>query len=58
MLTDQAAVDLVAKFDDPQEAAEALLKEALANHSMDNISVMVVLFCGPPEGKAIGTAAH
>lgn len=30
---------------DPQEAADVLVKFALSNASLDNISVMVVRFC-------------
>lgn len=45
-MSDQAAIQLVSDYEDPQEAADALLKEALNKHSMDNISCMVIYFTG------------
>ncbi|KAI8806314.1 phosphatase 2C-like domain-containing protein [Cladochytrium replicatum] len=41
---DQQAVDYTKDIDDPQEAADSLLKYALSNGSTDNLSVLVVRF--------------
>ena len=44
VMTDQQAVDLVRGVQDPQEASDMLVKHALANNCMDNLSCMVVRF--------------
>jgi protein phosphatase PTC1 len=44
VMTDQEAVDLVYFVQDPQEASEMLVKHALDNNSMDNLSCMVIRF--------------
>jgi len=41
---DQAAVDLIQHVDDAQVASEMLLKHAVANHTSDNVTVLVVRF--------------
>eukprot|EP00158_Paraphelidium_tribonemae_P002591 Partr_v1_DN25501_c0_g1_i2_m20481 putative phosphatase 2C len=45
VMADQEAVDLIRHIRDPQEAAEAMVKQALDAHSTDNISCMVIRFC-------------
>ncbi|KAJ7084391.1 phosphatase 2C-domain-containing protein [Mycena belliarum] len=42
--TDQAAVDLIRGIEDAQVASQTLLKDAIANHTSDNITVLVVRF--------------
>ena len=42
--TDQDACDLVQNIQDPEEASRALVDHALAKHSTDNLSCMVVRF--------------
>eukprot|EP00164_Ancoracysta_twista_P005398 GFYU01007388.1.p1 GENE.GFYU01007388.1~~GFYU01007388.1.p1 ORF type:complete len:355 (-),score=82.13 GFYU01007388.1:177-1241(-) len=44
VVTDQEAVDLVLKSDDPQAAADVLKNTALERNSMDNVSVVVLGF--------------
>ena len=48
-MSDQTAIDLVndQNPDDPQKAAEALVKSALDNMSQDNLSAMVIRFHHP-----------
>jgi protein phosphatase PTC1 len=41
---DQAAVDLIHGIDDAQVASQMLLKDAMANHTSDNVTVLVVRF--------------
>ncbi|KAG6757340.1 hypothetical protein POTOM_037648 [Populus tomentosa] len=43
-MNNQAAVNLIGHFDDPQEAAECLAKEALTRMSKSNISCIVIRF--------------
>lgn len=45
VMSDQVAVDHISAMDDPQEAADALVKHALSLSTMDNVSVMVIRFC-------------
>ncbi|KAK0534229.1 mgpp2cl-1, protein phosphatase 2C-like protein 1 [Tilletia horrida] len=49
---DQDAVNLIADVEDPQRAAEILLKHALDNFSTDNTSIMVVRFAVKGESAA------
>ncbi|KAJ6593904.1 protein serine threonine phosphatase 2C [Mycena capillaripes] len=42
--SDQAAVDLIHDVDDAQVASQMLLKDAMANHTSDNVTVLVVRF--------------
>ncbi|KAJ7497299.1 phosphatase 2C-like domain-containing protein [Mycena latifolia] len=42
--SDQAAVDLIREIDDAQIASQMLLKDAMANHTSDNVTVLVVRF--------------
>ncbi|KAF7376149.1 Phosphatase 2C like protein [Mycena sanguinolenta] len=42
--SDQAAVDLIRDVEDAQVASQMLLKDALANHTSDNVTVLVVRF--------------
>ncbi|CAK5281525.1 unnamed protein product [Mycena citricolor] len=42
--TDQAAVDLIHGQEDAQVASQMLLKDALDNHTSDNVTVLVVKF--------------
>ncbi|KAJ7188261.1 phosphatase 2C-like domain-containing protein [Mycena filopes] len=42
--SDQAAVDLIREVDDAQAASQMLLKDAMANHTSDNVTVLVVRF--------------
>ena len=44
MCSDQEAVDLVRKVENPQEASRILVDHALSKFSTDNLSVMVVRF--------------
>ncbi|KAG6900554.1 hypothetical protein C0993_009131 [Termitomyces sp. T159_Od127] len=41
---DQSAIDLVREIPDPQAASAKLLKYALAHHTSDNVTVLVVRF--------------
>ncbi|KAJ7045521.1 phosphatase 2C-like domain-containing protein [Mycena alexandri] len=42
--SDQTAVDLIREVEDAQVASQTLLKDAIANHTMDNVTVLVVRF--------------
>jgi len=42
VLSDQEAVDVIQSFDDPQVAAEQLLKESLKRGSTDNLTAMII----------------
>ncbi|KAJ7647332.1 phosphatase 2C-like domain-containing protein [Roridomyces roridus] len=42
--SDQAAVDLIRETEDAQVASQMLLRDAIANHTSDNITVLVVRF--------------
>ncbi|KAJ7703195.1 phosphatase 2C-like domain-containing protein [Mycena rosella] len=42
--SDQAAVDLIREVNDAQVASQMLLKDAMANHTSDNVTVLVVRF--------------
>ncbi|PFH51478.1 hypothetical protein AMATHDRAFT_58844 [Amanita thiersii Skay4041] len=44
VISDQSAIDLVRDVVDAQEASEILLKHALAHHTMDNVTVLIVRF--------------
>ncbi|KAJ7680326.1 phosphatase 2C-like domain-containing protein [Mycena polygramma] len=44
VVTDQEAVDLIHDTDDAQVASQMLLKDALAKHTTDNVTVLVVRF--------------
>jgi protein phosphatase PTC1 len=46
--SDQAAVDLIHSVEDAQVASQMLLKDALANHTSDNVTVLVVRFKNAP----------
>ncbi|KAF8893352.1 phosphatase 2C-like domain-containing protein [Infundibulicybe gibba] len=46
--SDQAAVELVREIDDAQEASQVLLQHALAHHTTDNVTVLVVRFKNLP----------
>lgn len=46
VMTDEDAVGLISRVNDPQKASDMLKNEALKRGSMDNISVMVVDFAG------------
>lgn len=51
--SDQAAVELVREIDDAQEASQVLLQHALAHHTTDNVTVLVVRFKNlPPRNVA------
>jgi len=50
--SDQAAVDLIHDVEDAQVASQMLLKDALANHTSDNITVLVVRFKNAPSRSA------
>ncbi|KAJ7189612.1 phosphatase 2C-like domain-containing protein [Mycena haematopus] len=50
--SDQAAVDLIRDVEDAQVASQMLLKDALANHTSDNITVLVVRFKNSPPRTA------
>lgn len=41
---DQGAIDLVRDVQDAQEASDKLLTHALAHHTTDNVTVIVVRF--------------
>ncbi|KAI5058180.1 hypothetical protein GOP47_0026350 [Adiantum capillus-veneris] len=43
VMDNQEAVDLVRSFDDPEAAAKALAREAVARGSIDDISAIVVV---------------
>ncbi|KAK7057188.1 PPM-type phosphatase domain-containing protein [Favolaschia claudopus] len=47
--TDQAAVDLIHDVEDAQLASQTLLKDALSNHTSDNVTVLVVRFKNVPQ---------
>jgi protein phosphatase PTC1 len=46
--SDQAAVDLIHGVEDAQTASDTLMKDALANHTSDNITVLVIRFKNAP----------
>jgi len=50
--SDQAAVDLIHDIDDAQVASQMLLKDAIANHTSDNVTVLVVRFKNAPPPSA------
>ncbi|KAJ7462310.1 phosphatase 2C-like domain-containing protein [Mycena galericulata] len=50
--SDQAAVDLIHGIDDAQVASQTLLKDAMANHTSDNVTVLVVRFKNAPPPSA------
>lgn len=41
---DQSAIDLIREIPDPQAASAKLLKYALAHHTSDNVTILVVRF--------------
>ncbi|KAJ7783183.1 phosphatase 2C-like domain-containing protein [Mycena metata] len=45
--SDQTAVDLIREVEDAQVASQMLLKDAMANHTSDNVTVLVVRFKNP-----------
>lgn len=44
VIGDQAAIELIREVEDAQAASEKLLKHALAHHTSDNVTVVVVRF--------------
>ena len=46
VVANQEAVDIAKKIKDPQKAAKQLIAEALDRQSKDDISCIVVRFCG------------
>ncbi|RDB16946.1 Protein phosphatase 2C 1 [Hypsizygus marmoreus] len=44
VVNDQGAIDLVRKIGDAQEASKKLLEHALAHHTTDNVTVVIVRF--------------
>jgi len=45
-MSDQDAVDLIRHIDDPQEAADTLLRISLDKCSTDNLSIIIVRLRG------------